>query len=123
MNNNDQYKQFFNDDGIDQDKLIPVIPSEQKPLDYERVPDGYDPMQAIHQRGRAARGFASGVIPWWVIISGWIMLGGFSFLMIGVAISLGFLGFLAILPFVLIYYLILRRGTFAKFSATKSRTR
>lgn len=119
MSENDDSKQFFPDDEIDRDRIIIEVPINPKSPYEERVPSGYDPMSEIYLRGRAFRGLAGGRIPWWVLISGWIMFGGLALLILITAITSAGFGALPALFFVAIPIIILWRGTIAKLSIEK----
>jgi hypothetical protein len=75
MSENDEPNQFFRDEKLDEDQLFVEVPAEQKSPYQERIPSGYDPMGEIYLRGRAYRSLSGGTIPWWVLISGWIIFG------------------------------------------------
>ncbi|MDZ8083370.1 MAG: hypothetical protein RMX35_30435 [Nostoc sp. DcaGUA01] len=88
MSNNDESDNFFGQgSNFDSDKIRVEIPAEQEPIYQQRIPSGYDPMGEIYLRGRAMRTMSSGRMPWWVLISGWILFGGLFFLVLGIAIS------------------------------------
>src|ERR687885_2636896 len=87
MSENDEPKQFFRHDKLDEDRLFVKIPAEQKSPHQERVPSGYDPMGEIYLRGRAYRSLSGGTIPWWVLISGWLVFGSPALLMLIVMIA------------------------------------
>jgi hypothetical protein len=112
---NDKIKQFISDDKIDRTKLFVEVPIEPKFFYQEQIPSGYEPMSEIYLEGRAFRRLAEGTIPRWVIISGWIVFGGFALpILISVFASATF-EFLLSGVFVTIPLLILYRGTIAKF--------
>lgn len=127
MSKNNKSKQFFPDDELDRDQIIAEVPAEQKSPYQERIPSGYDPMGEIYLRGRAFRGLAEGRIPWWVIISGWIMFGGSAVLILIYALtstSFSALPALIIVTLPLILPLIIIwRGTMAKLSIKKHQSR
>ena len=123
MSENDEPKQFFRHDKLDEDRLFVEIPAEQKSPHQERIPSGYDPMGEIYLRGRAYRSLSGGTIPWWVLISGWIIFGLPVLLMLIAAITSLSLSLLLPLAFAAIPLLILWRGTLAKLSSTKPRRR
>ncbi|QSJ17467.1 hypothetical protein JYQ62_00815 [Nostoc sp. UHCC 0702] len=123
MNENEEDKQFFGDENLGNDKLYIEIPAEQQPPYQERIPSGYDPMQEIYLRGRAFRSLSGGRIPWWVLISGWLIFGGLALLMLITAIASQSFTLLLPLAFASIPVLILWRGTLAKLSTTKRRRR
>jgi hypothetical protein len=120
MSNNNESDKFFEyDSNFEPDKIIVEIPAEREPTYQERIPSTYDPMGEIYVRGRAMRSMSSGTIPWWVLISGWVLFGG-SFLL--VLITALFSRTFALIPFLiisLIPLLIVLRGTLAKLSAKK----
>jgi hypothetical protein len=95
------------------DKLSIDIPAEQ-PISVDRIPSGYDPMGEVELRGRVSQGMASGRIPWWVLITGWVLAGGFAFLMVHLVLQA--FSWLMVLPLAvaIIFLLILWRGTQAK---------
>lgn len=125
MSESNESEQFLNRD--DPDDLVEEVPSQLPTTNYERVPSGYDPMGEIHLRGRAASGFASGRIPWWVLITGWLIFGsaalGMTITGIYVIINGVYLG--AIFPLVigLALFSILWRGTAAKLRKNNRRRR
>lgn len=123
MNDNEEDKQFFGNDNLGNDKIFIEIPAEQQPPYQERIPSGYDPMQEIYLRGRAFRSLSGGRIPWWVLISGWLIFGGLALLMLITAIASQSFALLLPLAFAIIPVLILWRGTLAKLSTTKRRRR
>src|ERR671933_1700965 len=90
MSENDEPKQFFRDDKLDEERLFVKIPAEQKSPHQEKIPSGYDPMGEIYLRGRAYRGLSGGSAPWWVIISSWLIFGGLA-LVVLVAVLPGIL--------------------------------
>ncbi len=99
---------------------VPVSPSMHS---YDRIPSGYDPMGEIELRGRSYRSLASGRMPLWVLVGGWLFLGIPSFcLSILILISGGW----TMLPIFLmanILPVILWRGTQAHFTKKKKRYR
>lgn len=123
MSEKDEPNPFFKDEKLDKDKLFVELPVEQKPVEHERIPSGFDPMGEINIRGRAARSLAGGRIRWWVLLSGWIIFGGFALLILYAAVISLDLAALMPLAFVAIPLLILWRGTVAKLSSRKYRGR
>ncbi|EAZ89503.1 hypothetical protein [Crocosphaera chwakensis] len=125
MSNNDNHESLFenNDNQIDDDKFSIDIPSQSESPYQDRIPSGYDPMGEIYLRGRAFRGLASGGIPWWILVSGWIIFGGFTLLIIvAVIIAQDFIGLILLfVPGTIL--LILWRGTKAKLRRRKSKRR
>lgn len=114
MSEKDEFNRFLSDEKLDKDRFLVEIPAEQKSVYDERIPSGYNSMEEIELRGRAFRGLAGGRIPWWVLISGWIIFGSFalvSFYVVVTSLSLAALIPLAIATTPL---LILWRGTTAK---------
>src|ERR687894_768970 len=97
MSENDESKQFLPDDKLDTDRIVVEVPAEQKSPYQERIPSGYEPMGEIYLRGRAFRGLAGGRIPWWVLISGWIVFGGLALLTLITAIASASFGALPVL--------------------------
>jgi hypothetical protein len=123
MSENDEPNQFFRHDKLDEDRLFVEVPAEQKPPYQERIPSGYDPMGEIYLRGRAYRSLSGGTIPWWVLISGWLVFGLPALLVLIAAIASLSLAILPALAVAAIPLLILGRGTLAKLSRTKARRR
>jgi hypothetical protein len=123
MSENNEPNQFFRDEKLDEDRLFVEVPAEQKPPSQERIPSGYDPMGEIYLRGRAYRSLSGGTIPWWVLISGWIIFGSPALFVLIAAIASPSLSLLLLLAFATIPLLILWRGTLSKLSSTKPRRR
>src|ERR687885_580128 len=123
MNENDNPKDFFQNEKLDEDELFVEVPAEQKSPYQERIPSGYDPMGEIYLRGRAYRNLSGGTIPWWVLISGWLIFGSPVLLILIAAITSQSLDLLLPLVFAAIPLLILWRGTLSKLSRTKPRRR
>ena len=119
MGNNDEQKQNWPDDHLGNERIVVEIPAEPSSPYQERIPSGYDPMGDIALRGRAARGLAGGQSPWWVLISGWVMLGG-SVMLILISTDTSVVLLLALIV-VSIPLIILYRGTVAKFSTKKQK--
>jgi hypothetical protein len=121
MNEKDEFNQFFPDESLDKDNLSVEIPAEQKPLYPERIPSGYEPMGEIQLRGRVFRGLAEGRIPWWVLITGWVLFGGFALLMVyAVATSSSLMTWLT-LAIAAIPVFILWKGTRVKLASNRRR--
>jgi len=123
MSKNDDYNQFLPDDGLDSEKIVVEVPADPKPPYQERIPSGYDPMGEIYLRGRASRNLAGGRSPWWVLISGWIIFGGLALLILIPAITSAAFELLPVLLMVSIPLIILWRGTTAKLSIEKQKSR
>jgi hypothetical protein len=125
MSNNDEYKQFFPDDKLklERERIVVEVPADPKPPYQEKIPSGFDPMSEIYLRGRAFRGLAGGKIPWWVLISGWIMFGGLTLLILIPTLTSAAFGLLPVLAIASIPLVILWRGTVAKFSTEKHKNR
>lgn len=107
------FNSFLPEEPPNRDNLSIDIPAEP-PLSVERVPSGYDPMGEIELRGRVAQGMSSGRIPWWVLITGWVLAGGFAFLLLHLAIQSFSWLLLVPLAIAAIFLVILWRGTQAK---------
>jgi hypothetical protein len=123
MSNNDESDNYFGQSSnFDSDKIKVEIPALREPMYQQKIPSGYDPMGEIYLRGRAMRNLSSGTMPWWVLISGWVLFGGLFFLVLGIAISS--ISLALILPLIIcgVPVLIVLRGTLAKLS-TKKRSR
>jgi len=124
MSKNNEYRQFLPDDESDHKPIIMEVPADSKPpYQPERIPSGYDPMSEIYLRGRAFRGLAEGRIPWWVIISGWIIFGGFALVVLSAAVTSASFVALPFLAIAAIPLLVLWRGTVAKRSIEKRKRR
>ncbi|MBE9210583.1 hypothetical protein IQ244_29595 [Nostoc sp. LEGE 06077] len=124
MSNNDEPEDFFGQDSnFTTDKIRVEIPAPEEPTDQQRIPSGYDPMGEIYLRGRAMRNMSSGTMPWWVLMSGWVLFGGLFFLVLGIAISSISLAVIPALIISGIPLLIVLRGTVAKLSTKKRRRR
>jgi hypothetical protein len=123
MNENDNSQDFFHEEKLKEKQLFIEIPAEQKSPYQERIPSGYDPMGEIYLRGRAYKSVSGGTIPWWVLISSWVIFGGLALLMLIAAITSQSWAGLLPLAFAVISILILYRGTVSKLSSTKRRRR
>jgi hypothetical protein len=115
MSNNDEPENFFvQDSNFTRDKIKVEIPAPEEPTYQQRIPSGYDPMGEIYLRGRAMRSMSSGRIPWWVLISGWVLFGGLFLLLVSTAITSISLALIPGLIISGISLLIVLRGTVAK---------
>lgn len=124
MSNNDEPEKFFGKgSNFDSDKIRVEVPAEREPTYQERIPSAYDPLGEIYLRGRAMRSMSSGTMPWWVLISGWILFGGFFLVLVGIAISSISLDLVPVLIISGIPVLIVLKGTLAKLSTRKRRRR
>jgi hypothetical protein len=123
MSNNDEHKQFLPDNKLDSERIVVEVPADPKPSYQEKIPSGYDPMGEIYLRGRAFRGLAGGRIPWWVLISGWIIFGGLALLILIPVITSAAFELLPALVIASIPLVILWRGTVAKLSTEKHKSR
>jgi hypothetical protein len=124
MSKNNEYRQFLPDDEPDPDRIVVEIPADPKPpYQPERIPSGYDPMSEIYLRGRAFRGLAGGQVPWWVIISGWIIFGSLALAVLSASIASASFAPLLFLALAAIPLLVLWRGTAAKLSIAKRKRR
>ena len=145
MNENNEPKRFFPNEEFDEGQVFIEVPAEQKPQPQEKIPSGYDPMGEIYLRGRAYRSLARGRIPWWVIISSWLIFGSSALIIIVVTLPdiifylsdvfspspkidrlkqfFIFLSFMPALGFSALPFFVLWRGTLAKISSTKRRSR
>ena len=123
MNHNDRQNQFLPDHRLDRERIIAEVPADLTPPYPETIPSGYDPMSEIYLRGRAFRSLAGGRIPWWVIISGWTIFGGLVLLILILAITSAAFELLPALIIVSIPLITLWRGTVAKISTEKHKSR
>lgn len=121
MSRNDDYKQFLPNDELDRERIVVEVPANPKPTQQERIPSEYDPMGQIYLQGRVFRGLTGGRIPWWVLISGWIIFGGLFLSILILAIASAAFEFLPVLLFAFIPVMVLWRGTVAKLSIEKHR--
>jgi len=129
MSENDEFKKFLPDEEFKREQFVYEVPSEAEPPSQERIPSAYEPMQKIQLDGRAYRGLARGRIPWWVLMTGWMIFGGLAFVFLIPAISLLFSGswlaLVGLIPALLIasvFLTILWRGTNAKLSTNKNQS-
>jgi hypothetical protein len=120
MRDNDGRDRYLPERKSEKDKLFVEIPAETKSPYPEKVPSGYDPIQSIKLEGRAFSGLAGGRIPWWVLITGWVIFGSLALLSLGLAIPSGFLASLPLLFINGIPIAILWRGTTAKLSGARN---
>lgn len=114
-------KPFFQEEQTKPDKLFGDLPATTKPPYEEKIPFGFDPIGDIQLRGKAFRGLAGGQIPWWILIAGRVIFGGFALLL---AITNLTSRDLAVLPAALIpmiFLVILWRGTNKKLFTQKHR--
>ena len=123
MSQDDHYKQFFPDQELDNDRLVVEVPADPMPLYQPKIPSGLDPMERIYMDGMMYRGLAGGRVPWWVLISGWVIFGGFALPFLITAIASASLAALPTLLVGIILLIILWRGTTAKLSIRKRRRR
>ena len=119
MRSNDENDPYLPSRKSQKDRYIIEIPLESKMPKPDRLPSGFDPIQSIGLEGRAFRGLAGGRIPWWVLITGWIIFGGFALLTLSLSITSGFLSSFSLLLINSIPILILWRGTAAKFTVNR----
>jgi hypothetical protein len=112
MRDKDKFQQFLPD--RQSDKLSYDAPIDRPVVEHDRIPSANDPMGQIKLEGRAYRSFAGGRIPWWVLISGWILWGIPIVIYIYAAVSAFSWGSLPVIVIVSLPILILWRGTSAK---------
>ena len=118
MSNNNDDQDYFGNYNKPQDKLMVDIQADHRPIDIENIPSGYQPIGEMYAQGRGIRGMSSTGMSWWILISGWVFLGGFFFWILSIAIFSS----PAILPMLLIIILpllITIRATFRKLSNKK----
>jgi hypothetical protein len=123
MRDNDERDPYLPHRKSDKDRLIVEIPLESKMPYPDRLPSGFDPIQSIGLEGRAFRGLAGGRIPWWILITGWIIFGGCALLTLSLVITSGFLSSLPLLVINSIPIVILWRGTAAKFTVDRHKNK
>ncbi|MEM6398918.1 MAG: hypothetical protein AAF757_01620 [Cyanobacteria bacterium P01_D01_bin.116] len=129
MSENDEFKKFLPDEEFKSEQFVYEVPSQAEPPSQERIPSAYEPMEKIQLDGRAYRGLAGGKIPWWVLMTGWVVFGGLAFVVLIPAISSlvsgSWLASVALIPALLIasvFLTILWRGTNAKLSIKKNQS-
>jgi hypothetical protein len=122
MSENDQLQQFLPDDNLNSEGIVVKTPTDPNLYYQDKVLSGYEPMSGIYL-GIASRGLAGGRIPWWVLISGWIIFGGLALLILIPAIASVSFTALPALIIVAIPLIILWRGTTAKFFIGKHKSR
>jgi hypothetical protein len=123
MSENDKPERLAGNEPSEGEGYFVEIPAEQKSPNRERIPSGYDPMGEIHLRGRAMRSLSGGRIPWWVLISGWVIFGAFALYVLIIAVVSRSWTMLPALVLIAILLLILWRGTRSKLSSSKQRRR
>ncbi|MBW4458441.1 MAG: hypothetical protein KME55_40940 [Nostoc indistinguendum CM1-VF10] len=124
MSNNDEPEKLSgHGSNFTRDKIRVEIPAEREPTYRQKIPSGYDPMGEIYLRGRAMRNMSSGTMPWWVLISSWVLFGGSFLLLLSTAIFSKSLALILYLIIPGIFVLIVLRGTLAKLQTTKRRRR
>jgi hypothetical protein len=88
MRGDRKFQQFFEDPNRDRLKTKESLGLQESELPQgDKIPSGYDPMGIAHLEGRAYGSFSKVNTPWWVIISGWIIFGFVSFVMLGVVLE------------------------------------
>lgn len=113
MPEEDEFNRFLPEENLDKDKLSTSIPPQQH-VPPDRIPSGYDPMGRIHLQGQAHRSMATGQVPGWVLITGWIVFGGTALILAYVAIISPFVTTWVALAISLIPLFVLWRGTRAR---------
>lgn len=91
------------------------------PPRIDKALTGFSPMEQIELEGQVYRGFASGQIPWWLILSGWVVFG---LIYLSVALVLMTSGDLTLLPmfvFSAIPLWIMWRGTRARMVSDRAK--
>jgi hypothetical protein len=121
MRNRDELSRSPLNEKLDKGKISNEIPTSQKLMEHDRIPSGFEPMGLIQLEGRAYRSLARGRIPWWVLISGWIILG--SIVSLFVFATLPSFSLFSLFPLMIATFplLILWKGTAAKLSSKKRR--
>jgi hypothetical protein len=114
MTEKDKFQRFLPD--RESDKLSFDAPIDQPFVAHDRIPSANDPMGQIKLEGRAYGSLAGGRIPWWVLISGWILWGIPVLLFIYNAIMSMSWASIPVIVIASLPILILWRGTHAKFS-------
>ncbi len=105
----------------DREDLVVDVPQSSN-YAPDRIPYGYDPMGDVYLRGQAYRRLATGNLPWWILMTGWIFLGIPSLIVIGLAIAslswwATFPIFLAIIPLIILW-----RGTARQLQQRRDRS-
>lgn len=129
MTQNEERYPFDSDQSKTWRNLYVNIPPELPNPYPDILPSGFEPMEAIKLRGRTYSNLAAGRIPWWIIITSWIVEGIPSLLfliwvLIGILVAFAgsfiidffFIvlsqGFAILIPAIVIF--ILLKGTMAK---------
>jgi hypothetical protein len=94
-------------------KLSIEIPPD-RPLPYDRIPSSFEPMGEIQLRGRIFQRFTSGQIPWWVLITGWVIFGFSAAVIAHFAFTTSFWAGVIPLAIAIIFLIIFWRATAAK---------
>jgi hypothetical protein len=90
------------------------------PPQISKAPMGFSPMEQIELEGRAYRGYASGQMPWWVLLWGWIVFALPSLAIAVLAVTSGDLSLLLPISPVVVILWILWRGTQAKLAIART---
>ena len=120
MTEDDEFQGVFEDPSVPFKQLFTEVPPPLPPQ-IEKHPSGYSPMERIELQGQAYRGLASGQMPWWVIVSGWVIFGLPCLMMTVVAVTSGepFVLIASAMPLIVLW--IMWRGTRAKLTQQKAR--
>ncbi len=118
MTSPNEFQDYLGGNSSTASPLFVEIPPPLPPV-IEKTPTGFSPMERIELEGQAYRGLASGHIPWWVMISGWVIFGLPCVAALIMAVVMGELGILGVVaPFIVIFW-IMWRGTQAKLAYDK----
>ncbi|WP_019499314.1 hypothetical protein [Pseudanabaena sp. PCC 6802] len=134
MTRRDDSDRLLPDYDLDKGKPSNEVPPNSRPVEYDRVPSGYEPIGQIELIGRVFRGLVRGRFPWWVLILAWICFGSLAWIYaygavvaIVVAFTSGawisfavyFIFFIAMSVMSAAFFSILWRATLAKLSNRK----
>jgi hypothetical protein len=114
----DDFERFLEDQSIDPAQLFTDVPPPLPPS-VEKAPSGHTPMGQITLEGQAYRSLSGGKMPWWVIISAWIIFGLPCLAITIIAATSGDLTLLVMLAFPAIILMVLWRGTQAKIASQR----
>lgn len=118
MNEPNDFQQFLTDPDAPPRKQFTEVPPPLPPT-IDPMPTGLAPMSRIELEGRSYRGFASGEVPWWVLISGAVV-----FIVPGLCMAIvagGIWSILIVLPILSLPIAIVWRGIHAKLVAQKEK--
>jgi hypothetical protein len=112
----------------DRAKLHPTTLANQDYVHVPKRPAGLTPMDRVALDGAASQGMASGRMPWWILITGWVGVGFYAAIVLAVFFDRSSLQYAImnpgfwILSFILIVLIVIMwRGTARKLAKRKLR--